>query len=179
MGPSARGLVRHVSREGGSAGSVLRSQGTLGPAKLSRYRARGIRMSTFLCSLRPGPAAALWIGCSMRESDSRRFRMRHRFSEEGLQDLQDLGPSARGLVRHVGRGRSSAGRACVRRERVQRTLSRCARTGSRMFTFLCSLRPSSLPPGVSHGDTEPKVGQLNRNRGGTDALSRLGIDPVR
>ena len=43
---------------GGSAGSVLRSQGTLGPAELSRYRARGIRMSTFLCSLRPEPAAA-------------------------------------------------------------------------------------------------------------------------
>ena len=42
----------------GSAGSVLRSQGTLGPAGLSRCRARGIRMSTFLCSLRPGPAAA-------------------------------------------------------------------------------------------------------------------------
>ncbi len=101
VGPSARGLVRHVGRGGGSAGSVLRSQGTLGPAKLSRYRARGIRMSTFLCSLRPGPAAALWIGCSMRKSDSRRFGMRHRFSEEGL---QDLGPSARGLVRHVGRG---------------------------------------------------------------------------
>ena len=88
----------------GSAGSVLRSQGTLGPAKLSRCRARGIRMSTFLCSLRPGPAAASWIGGSMRESDSRRFGMRHRFSEEGLHDLQDLGPSARGLVRHVGRG---------------------------------------------------------------------------
>ncbi len=103
LGPSARGLVRHVGREGGSAGSVLRSQGTLGPAKLSRYRARGIRMSTFLCSLRPDPATASWIGCSMRKSDSRGFGMKHRFSEEGLQDLQDLGPSARGLVRHVGR----------------------------------------------------------------------------
>ena len=43
---------------GGSAGTVLRSQGTLGPVELSRWRARGIRMSTFLCSLRPGPAAA-------------------------------------------------------------------------------------------------------------------------
>ena len=42
----------------GSAGSVLRSQGTLGPVGLSRGRARGIRVSTFLCSLRPGPAAA-------------------------------------------------------------------------------------------------------------------------
>jgi hypothetical protein len=41
-----------------SAGTVLRSQGTLGPAGLSRSRARGIKMSTFLCSLRPGPAAA-------------------------------------------------------------------------------------------------------------------------
>ncbi len=89
---------------GGSAGSVLRSQGTLGPAKLSRCRATGIRMSTFLCSLRPGPAAAWWIGGSMRESDSRLFGMRHRFSKEGLHDLQDLGPSARRQVRHVGRG---------------------------------------------------------------------------
>ena len=95
--------------EGGSAGSVLRSQGTLGRAQRSRWRARGIRMSTFLCSLRPGPAAALWIGCSMRESDSRRFGMRHRFSKEGLQGLQDLGPSARGLVRHVGRGGAPRG----------------------------------------------------------------------
>jgi hypothetical protein len=67
--------------------------------------------------------------------------MRHRFSEEGLHDLQDLGPSARGLVRHVGRG-------------------------------------GGAPPGVSHGGTEPKVGPLNRNRGGTHALSCLGIDPV-
>ena len=58
LGPSARGLVRHVGRGGGSAGSVLRSQGTLGPVGLSRYRARGIRMSTFLCSLRTDPAAA-------------------------------------------------------------------------------------------------------------------------
>ena len=47
---------------GGSAGSVLRSQGTLGPVGLSRGRARGIRMSTFLCSLRTDPAAASWIG---------------------------------------------------------------------------------------------------------------------
>ena len=48
---------------GGSAGSVLRSQGTLGPVGLSRGRARGIRVSTFLCSLRTDPAAArgaLW-----------------------------------------------------------------------------------------------------------------------
>ena len=43
---------------GGSAGPVLRSQGTLGPVGLSRFRARGVRVSTFLCSLRPGPAAA-------------------------------------------------------------------------------------------------------------------------
>ena len=48
--------------DGAFAGSVLRSQGTLGPAKLSRYRAKGIRMSTFLCSLRPDPAAAGLLG---------------------------------------------------------------------------------------------------------------------
>ncbi len=53
-----------VGASWGSAGSVLRSQGTLGPAELSRCRERGIRMSTFQCSLRPGPAAA-WriLGC--------------------------------------------------------------------------------------------------------------------
>ncbi len=47
---------------GGSAGSVLRSQGTWGQAGLSRCRAMGIKMSTFLCSLQPGPAAAGLIG---------------------------------------------------------------------------------------------------------------------
>jgi hypothetical protein len=46
----------------GSAGSVLRSQGTLGQARHSRYRARGILVSTFLCSLRPDSAAALCYG---------------------------------------------------------------------------------------------------------------------
>ena len=45
-------------RGGGSAGPVLRSQGTLGQEELSRGRATGIRMSTFLRSLRPDPAAA-------------------------------------------------------------------------------------------------------------------------
>ena len=42
----------------GFAGSVLRSQGTLGPVGLSRWGGMGIRVSTFLGSLRPGPAAA-------------------------------------------------------------------------------------------------------------------------
>ena len=41
---------------GGSAGPCLRSQGTLGQVELSRWRARGIRMWTFLCSLRTKPA---------------------------------------------------------------------------------------------------------------------------
>ena len=49
-------------RGGGSAGPVLRSPGTLGQEELSRGRATGIRMSTFLRSLRPGPAAASWSG---------------------------------------------------------------------------------------------------------------------
>ena len=51
-----------VSAGKDSAGPVLRSQGTLGQARLSRGRATGIRMSTFLRSLRPGPAAASWSG---------------------------------------------------------------------------------------------------------------------
>ena len=41
---------------GGSAGSGLRSQGTLGQEELSRWRATGIQVSTFLRSLRLGPA---------------------------------------------------------------------------------------------------------------------------
>ena len=47
-----------LSRGWGSAGSVLRSQGTWGQEELSRYRTDGIRMWTFQCSLRPDPAAA-------------------------------------------------------------------------------------------------------------------------
>jgi hypothetical protein len=42
----------------GSAGLVLRSQGTSGQEGLSRWRARGMRVLTFQCSLRLSPAAA-------------------------------------------------------------------------------------------------------------------------
>ena len=52
------GLALGLVGGGGSAGSVLRSQGTLGPVGLSRGRAMGVRVSTFQCSLRPDPAAA-------------------------------------------------------------------------------------------------------------------------
>ncbi len=144
---------------GGSAGSVLRSQGTLGPAGLSRCRATGIRMSTFLCSLRPDPAAASWIGGSMREPDSRRFGMRHRFSEEGLHDLQDLGPSARGLVRHVGRGGGAprggpafAGNVSIGRFRAARDEGAgCSRSNALSG-------PPRYRPASATGGTEPKVG---------------------
>jgi hypothetical protein len=46
----------------GSAGTVLRTQEGSGEEWLSRWRARGDRVRTFLCSLRPEPAAASWIG---------------------------------------------------------------------------------------------------------------------
>ena len=42
----------------GSAGLVLRSQGTSGWEGFSRWRARGMRVLTFQCSLRLSPAAA-------------------------------------------------------------------------------------------------------------------------
>ena len=42
----------------GSARPVLRSQGTWGRVELSRWCARGNRVFTFRCALRPGPAAA-------------------------------------------------------------------------------------------------------------------------
>ena len=105
--------------------------------------------------------------------------MKHRFSEEGLQDLQDLGPGARGLVRHVGREGGSAGSVLRSQGTCPSDAFALRAMRDRMFRFQCSLQPSPLPPGVSHGDTERKVGQLNRNRGGTHALSCLGIDPVR
>ena len=41
-----------------SAGPGLYSQGTWGQGELSRWRARGNRVFTFRCALRPGPAAA-------------------------------------------------------------------------------------------------------------------------
>ena len=59
---SVRGGFAGQVRCGGSAGPVLRSQGTLGQGELSRGRATGIRMSTFLRSLRTAPAAASWSG---------------------------------------------------------------------------------------------------------------------
>jgi hypothetical protein len=52
------GAESRVGRGCGSAGSVLRSQGTWGQEELSRCRADGIRVSTFQCSFRPDPAAA-------------------------------------------------------------------------------------------------------------------------
>ena len=56
------GRLRGTGLRWGSAGPVLRSQGTLGQEELSRGRATGIRMSTFLRSLRTAPAAASWSG---------------------------------------------------------------------------------------------------------------------
>ena len=70
----ARGVVRHgvgptyLHKRGhyllysclcdSSAGPGLYSQGTWGQGELSRWRARGNRVFTFRCGLRPGPAAA-------------------------------------------------------------------------------------------------------------------------
>ena len=51
---------------GRSAGPGLRSQGTLGQVGLSRGRARGIQVSTFLRSLRPGPAPLDVFGGALR-----------------------------------------------------------------------------------------------------------------
>ena len=61
-GSVCEGRLRGTGSWWGSAGPVLRSQGTLGQEELSRCRATGIRMSTFLRSLRPAPAAASWSG---------------------------------------------------------------------------------------------------------------------
>ncbi|MEN9777719.1 MAG: hypothetical protein RJB04_1474 [Verrucomicrobiota bacterium] len=141
---------------GGSAGSVLRSQGTLGPVGLSRCRARGIRMSTFLCSLRPGTAAASWIGCSMRESDSRRFGMRHRFSKE---DLQDLGPIAQGTgkARRSRGGAPRGGPAFAGNVSIGRFRAARERGAGCSRSYALS-GPPRYRPASATGGTEPKVG---------------------
>ena len=65
---------------GRSAGPCLRSQGTLGQVELSRCRARGNRVSTFLCSLRPGPAPldVFWGGSAVLGSVPHMCHMRDR-----------------------------------------------------------------------------------------------------
>ena len=47
-------MVRHMGRAGGLRGVGLRSQGTL-QSEAFALRARGNRVFTFLCSLRPSP----------------------------------------------------------------------------------------------------------------------------
>jgi len=60
---------------GRSAGPVLRSQGTWGQAGLSRCRARGNRVWTFLCLLWTGPAPLQVFGGAPRDrSCARRER---------------------------------------------------------------------------------------------------------
>ena len=54
VGPAGKGMVGRVDRAGGSAGGGLRSQGTL-QSEAFALRARGNRVFTFLCSLRPSP----------------------------------------------------------------------------------------------------------------------------
>jgi hypothetical protein len=63
---------------GASAGSVLRSQGTWGQAGLSRWRARGNRVRTFLCSLWTGPAPPGVFGWAPRDRSCPRRKARGR-----------------------------------------------------------------------------------------------------
>ena len=64
-----------------SAGPVLRSQGTWGQAGLSRWRARGNRVRTFLCLLWTGPAPLQVFGGAPRDRSCAR---RERGGQAGL-----------------------------------------------------------------------------------------------
>jgi hypothetical protein len=113
---------------GGSAGSVLRSQGTLGPAKLSRYRAKGIRMSTFLCLLRPDPAAArstLPNPLCEHRRQGRSPALKYMGSLSPVLQWRSAGAGAWGLWA-VGAPRD---RSCARRERWDRLSFRAAARG--------------------------------------------------
>ena len=86
--------------------------------------------------------------------------MRQKLSQEVL---QGVAPSAARMIKHVGRDGGSAGWACVRRERVNRVAVALRARGNRVFTFLCSLRPSPLPPSVGQrvlGAKEGAAGSL-------------------
>jgi hypothetical protein len=93
---SCRTGTRVVSlRARAFAGSGLRSQGTWGQVGLSRCARGGFRMWTFLCSLRPGPAAA---GCGqLSNGDSG--------SEFAGGGFRGIGPA---LAGNVGAGRAFA-----------------------------------------------------------------------
>ena len=54
VGPAGKEMMRRVVREEGLRGVGLRSQGTL-QCDAVALRARGNRVFTFLCSLRPSP----------------------------------------------------------------------------------------------------------------------------
>jgi hypothetical protein len=121
----------------GSAESVLRSQGTLGQARHSRYRTRGILVSTFLCSLRPDSAAALCYG------DSRGFAL----GELGLRGGDLVFWRSLGSVRGVGLGSAET---VLRSQGTlgQARHSRYRTRGILVSTFLCSLRPDSAAMGT-------------------------------
>ncbi len=76
----------------GSAGPVLRSQGTLGQAGISRCRARGIRVSTFQCSLRSGPAPPGVFGWAPRDRSCAR---RERWGRLGFRAVARRGSGCR------------------------------------------------------------------------------------
>jgi hypothetical protein len=125
---------------GGFRGIGPALAGNVGAGRAFALCARGIRMWTFLCSLRPGPAAA---GCGqLSNGDSG-----SEFAGEGF---RGIGPA---LAGNVGAGR---------------VFALCAR-GIRMWTFQRSLRSGPAAAGcgqLSNGDSGSEFagGGLSRDR---------------
>jgi hypothetical protein len=169
---------------GRSAGTVLRSQGTLGPVGLSRFRARGIRVSTFLCSLRSDPAP-LWRIWALRGNGPARA--------EEARERRGLSRVARGVfvVRLQGSLRTDPAplgvwgaprdRSCARRERWGRLGFRAfARGGSGCRRSYARSGPIPLRFGVFGRSAGTVLRSLRRLWGGWGFRAlRAGVFVVR
>ncbi len=181
----------------GSAGSVLRSQGTLGQTGISRCRARGIRVSTFLCSLRPDPAPpGVFVG-----SAGPVLRSQGTWGQTGLSRCRARGirvstfqcslrpdpappgvfvvAECRGWRLGLVGGGGSAG-SVLRSQGTwgQAGLSRCRARGIRVSTFLCSLRPGPAAASVCVGWVVARCRCLGGGQSACDLLVVGALDAV-
>jgi hypothetical protein len=135
----------------GSAGLVLRSQGTSGQEGLSRWRAWGMRVLTFQCSLRLRPAAASVAATanaiSATATTTTTYALLGVLEERGSigTGFQTGRGQAQRLLVWVGDGAWVGSAGLVLRSQGtsgQEGLSRWRARGMRVLTFQCSLRLS-------------------------------------
>ena len=93
--------------------------------------------------------------------------VRHLGREEGL---CGVGPAGKEMMRRVVREEGLRGVGLRSQGTLQCDAVALRAMRDRMFTFLCSLRPSPLPPSVD------APGDRGRRGGGSLALVRLGND---